>query len=91
VTVNAAAIAAARAWPLTVTQDLGERIGPDREKHTGWQFHIRCARDGCGQSVFCAGNDSGSFIWTIGTELEPMVTAHLFQCHRAVMKLDEAG
>jgi hypothetical protein len=87
--VHPAVAAAARLWPLTVTQDLGERAAPDGTKKTGWQFHARCARGGCGQSVFCAGNDSGSFTWTLYGELEPAITAHLFQCHRADLGLDQ--
>lgn len=88
-TVHPGAAAAARSWPLTVTRDLGERLGPDGNPHHGWQFHVRCGKPGCGQSVFCAGNDSGSFTWSLAAELEPAVTAHLFQCHRAELKLDE--
>jgi hypothetical protein len=73
----------ARLWPLTVTQDVGERVAPDGTKKIGVQLHIRCAYKDCGQSVFCAGNDSGAYTWAIGTELEPGLIAHLFQCHRA--------
>lgn len=86
--VHPAAAAAARLWPLTVTHDLGERVGPDQQKHTGWQTHVRCGRGECRQSVFCAGNDSGSYTWTLHGELEAAIVAHLFQCHRADMGLD---
>jgi hypothetical protein len=87
--VLALATAVARTWPLTVTHDLGERATPSGDKITGWQTHIRCAHPGCDQSVFCAGNDSGAYTWMLGRDLEPRITAHLYQCHRTEMGLPE--
>jgi hypothetical protein len=82
-TVHPAALAAAAGWPVYVSNDLGQRAAPDQTLKTGWQFHVRCGKPGCGQSVFCAGNDSGAYQWTIGGELSPGLIGHLMQCHRA--------
>lgn len=89
-TVHPGATAAALTWPLYITNDLGERAAPSGEKKTGWQFHVRCGAHSCGQSVFCAGNDSGAYSWSPGRDLLPQLIAHLFQCHRGDMDLDGA-
>jgi hypothetical protein len=77
----------ARMWPLTVTQDTAERLAPDGNRKTGQQLHIRCASGECGQSVFCAGNDSGSYTWVLHRDVEPAIVAHLMQCHRPELGL----
>lgn len=89
--VHPVAWQAAQEWPLAITTDEGERLAGDGTRRTGQQLHIRCGRSYCGQSVFCAANDSGPYRWNLRGQLMPALLAHLFQCHRDDMGLaDEA-
>jgi hypothetical protein len=74
--------AEALAWPLTTSNNLGERLAPDGERKAGWQVHIRCGRPQCAQSILCTSNDSGAYAWSVGGELLTQLRAHIAQAHR---------
>jgi hypothetical protein len=84
---------AAMDWPLTTSYDLGSRLAPSEaaagstavpeQRRACWSIHVRCGRPDCGQSVLCASNDSGSYVWCVEEDLLPQLRAHITQCHRA--------
>jgi hypothetical protein len=90
---RAAALSRAQAvadgWPLTGTYDLSSRLAPGGSSVTGWAIHLRCGQPGCGQSVLSASNDSGAYIWSIGSQLRVSLLAHINQVHREA--IDEAA
>src|SRR6185437_12006609 len=76
-------------WPLTATYEVGPRLTPRGEQQIGWQIHVRCQFEGvCGQSVLCASNDSGAYVWSAGNDLLYSLAAHIMQCHREASGFD---
>jgi hypothetical protein len=82
----------AMSWPLLTSYDLGSRLVPGEgppgsvaapeQRRACWSVHVRCGKPDCGQSVLCASNDSGSYLWCVEENLLPPLRAHIAQCHR---------